>query len=228
AFPKHREPENLLRALAGVGPSNRTNLEGGLTPYEAVVFWLGGFSDDPKYPISGPGGPSFVVNQIEDFSSRQPIHDFDVTRLGPRNDENRFSGRGFTYMLNGVNRQINLWIYFPQNRTVPFAYFHTPKNPKFDPTHDGVVAIKQLKLNPQNPAKIGDLRYANEGKCQILSAGLDDEWGNFVTTMGVNYTLASSTDASPILLYPEGPFTMELADTITNFSTGMTLKASQP
>ena len=36
-------------------------LPGGMSAGEAVVFWLGGFSSDEKYPISGEGGPSYLV-----------------------------------------------------------------------------------------------------------------------------------------------------------------------
>ena len=34
----------------------------GLDPAEALVFWLGGLSDDPKHPFTGPGGPLKLVN----------------------------------------------------------------------------------------------------------------------------------------------------------------------
>jgi len=251
AFPSHREPDVLLAKLAGVTVSGTTvtgqvtdgldagpaqGLAGGLSPYEAVVFWLGGFSDDSKYPISGPGGPSFNVADPagEDFAARDPIFDFDVARLGPRGaDGNQFGGRAIQYQvnLNGVvqTRRINLWVYLPRNRTVPYAYFHAPKNPKFDPVHDGVVGIKQLKLGAHPPLLIGDYRYVNEGQCQILSAGMDDAWGPIAGVMGVNYT-AGPTAPGPgdRLLYPDGPFTGELADTITNFSTQTTLEDSQP
>lgn len=238
AFPSHREPQDLLNVLAGgndgggvslVAPSG--SARSGITPYEAVVFWLGGFSDDPKYPISGPGGPSFLVSQGEDFASRNPIFDFEQTRLGPKTDTGQFDesvGRYVTYTdTAGLNRRINLWIYFPTNRTVPYAYFDASRKPTFDPVIDGLTPIKQLKTNPSSPPTLADLRYANEGKCQILSAGLDDAWGNFGNAMGVDYT-ASPTDQANQLTYPEGPFTGDLADTITNFSTNATLADSQP
>ena len=38
---------------------------------EALVFWLGGFSDDPKYPISGPGGPSYSI-ESDDLNGAAP------------------------------------------------------------------------------------------------------------------------------------------------------------
>ena len=49
AFPRHREnsgsPTNVVELL----------LAQDLTPAEAVVFWLGGFSSNPEFPLTGPG-----------------------------------------------------------------------------------------------------------------------------------------------------------------------------
>jgi hypothetical protein len=62
AFPKHNEPQALIEALAGATPSTSgivtTPLQNGMTGAESLYFWLGGFSSDEQYPISGPGGPS--------------------------------------------------------------------------------------------------------------------------------------------------------------------------
>ncbi len=238
AFPKHREPQELLVAIAGVASGSNPNLAGGMSPHEAVVFWLGGFSDDPKYPISGPGGPSFDTDISrnptgEDFGSRTPIFDFDQARLGPRADDNTFGGRVIQYTgPNGDIRQINFWQYFPKNRELPYAYFDASRKPKFEavfaslmPAGQVVVPIKQGKLNATT-ATIANVRLANEDRCQILSAGIDDNWGPFVDLFGVDWTQPANTYNG--LTYPEGPFTGELADTITNFSTGATLEDSQP
>ena len=66
-----------------------------MTAGEAVVFWLGGFSRDPKFPISGDGGPSYAsfgmarhpadrIATLDPIESRKWVFPFDVTRLGPR------------------------------------------------------------------------------------------------------------------------------------------------
>ena len=77
AFPQHREPTELINGLVGLTDSGAIPttladddaiLDGGMSAAEALVFWLGGFSEDPKYPISGPGGPSYRV----DTSSSAP------------------------------------------------------------------------------------------------------------------------------------------------------------
>src|SRR3954468_17726859 len=66
AYPRHQEPDELIAALVGLNKDGTSiNIQkpmaGGLTAAEAIVFWLGGFSQDPKFPISGEGGPSYAV-----------------------------------------------------------------------------------------------------------------------------------------------------------------------
>ncbi len=53
-----------------------------------------------------------------------------------------------------------------------------------------------------------------------------DAWGPFIEVFGTDWSQPGT--AYPGLVYPDGPFTGELADTITNFSTGSTLEDSQP
>ena len=89
-----REPAQLIAAMAGMTPTGAllpTNqgLQGGVTAGEAVVFWLSGFSSDPKYPISGEGGPSYRIpsigasnnNQLDPIENRRWKFPFDVARL---------------------------------------------------------------------------------------------------------------------------------------------------
>jgi prepilin-type N-terminal cleavage/methylation domain-containing protein len=238
AFPQHREPDELLERICGShanGSQRPDGLFGGMSPQEALVFWLGGFSDDNKYPISGPGGPSFLAGQAEDWAARKPLFDFKEERLGPRDAEGNFGGdtaRQIAYRVNGQDRVINFWQYFPNNLKQAYAYLDTSRQPLDGLPLDSfpqLVPIKQRKSSVTDPSnlRVGDVRYANEGKCQLLSAGLDDEWGPFLQTQGVNFS--NKTASAPLLLlYPDGPFTAELGDTITNFSTGASLEDSQP
>src|SRR5690242_2649361 len=68
AFPRSQESDSLLSVMIGITPTGADaanypqTLNGGITAGEAVVFWLGGFSADPKYPITGEGGPSYVIS----------------------------------------------------------------------------------------------------------------------------------------------------------------------
>ncbi|MEM6330423.1 MAG: prepilin-type N-terminal cleavage/methylation domain-containing protein, partial [Planctomycetota bacterium] len=111
AFPRSREPEALIEALVGARTAgspttpNNPNLPGGMTPAEAAVFWLQRFSEDPKYPISGTGGPAFIISQAapiaadpnDDLAARNWIIDLTAERYGPRDDDNRFAGRFLAY-----------------------------------------------------------------------------------------------------------------------------------
>jgi prepilin-type N-terminal cleavage/methylation domain-containing protein len=251
AYPRHREPESLLATLAG-GTLNGGQfrpgggLPGGMTPAENLCFWLQGFSSDPNYPISGAGGPSFLVdpNVQEDLSSRKPIFDFAVGRLGPRDpddvdgdgDTEDFGGRFVLYTVsiqgNDEDRRINLWTYSPANLKPAYAYFDTSRG-MLDVVHQEfpVVSIKQRKESVANSASltISDLRHANDQKYQILHCGLDEEWGDFSQMYVDPIDLKNSPNTSANqLLYPTGPFTSssQLGDTIVNFSTG-TLEDSQ-
>lgn len=253
AFPSHREPDSLLRALVGIGDGNGTedpNLQGGMTPSEAMVFWLQRFSSDPKYPISGSGGPSYLWqngNGIDDLSSRNWLLDVDQTRFGPRDledadnddDTNDFGGRTLVYSvsINGataVDHAINLWQYFPANQTQPLVYFDASRDirdidhPVLEAANVEIHPLKQLKAgaNVSDDIQLNELQLANDGKFQILHCGLDEEWGSF-GLMHIEPN-ANPTETIDILLYPSGPFTGPLADTIVNFSDRGNLEDSQP
>lgn len=240
AFPRNREPDELVEALVGAR-NNPPNVGGGMTPAEAMVFWLQRFSSDPKYPISGTGGPAFVSSfpagsqapgdPNEDLASRNWILDFAPDRYGPRDDENRFNGRFLAYTDprdNQVTLQINLWQYYPATSEQALVYFDASRG-LHDIEHPAlgieIHPLKQLKSNVSNqPPLVSDIRLVNEGKFQILHCGGDGEWGN---TTGDNPEASfaavhidpgsAPTANAEIVLYPEGPFTLELGDTVTNF-----------
>jgi len=261
AFPRHREPEALIRGLAGTGyPRADDNLnaprvlKSGLSPAEAVYFWLGGFSSNPKYPISGPGGPSFLVTQADNIEDRNRTYDFDLTRLGAGEGSDvktalqDGSVRSVRYSFGNQTRQINFWHYYPPKSTKPFVYFDTSRSkPRANendiyasatdhPNIAGVAPIKRLAttlVTPGSPTT-QDVRYANEDNFQILHAGVDDDWGGDIDNnsssfdpLRVNFTNPSASLPPGTLLYPDGPFTAELGDTVVNFDP-RTLQDAQP
>ena len=269
AFPRHAEPDALLQRLAGAGTNP---LVGGMTGAEAVYFWLGGFSSDPVYPISGPGGPSFgdgpdSGNQLdlsdEVLESRTRLYEFDLGRLGPRTDQGQFRdvdnggvGRYIEYddPQTGNPRRINLWTYTAKGTTQPFIYFDasrydpatydlnlagydpdintsaTPqaiKSAYLDSEVDFVFALKKLREGVTAPASPTDIVFVNKGKFQILHSGLDSTWGsaedNPAGFWGYN---SAEYDETQLVRFPAGPFTGDIADTLTNF-TGGTLESAQ-
>lgn len=60
AFPNMAPTEIPL--LTSVCNFSNASPNGVMDPAEALVFFLGGFSEDPAFPISGPGGPIFILN----------------------------------------------------------------------------------------------------------------------------------------------------------------------
>jgi prepilin-type N-terminal cleavage/methylation domain-containing protein len=139
--PRSQESDDLARILVGLTASTSADyprpLEGGISAAEAVVFWLGGFSADPKFPISGNGGPSYPIaspgnaaNAAQDpIESRKWVYPFDVTRLGPRGTDGYFNGRFIEYKSPIGWRRINFWTYTPAKSDQPFVYFDTSRHP---------------------------------------------------------------------------------------------------
>jgi len=240
AFPRNNEPTGVIRALAGTGGS-ASILPGGMSAAEAMVFWLGGFSSDPQFPLSGPGGPSFADTDGDGFDSHDDIlenhkrrYEFDLGRLMPRDTNGVFTGRFIIYTVGGVQRRINFWQYAPSGSEQALVYFDTSRHKPAEYDRDlsgaaglDIFALKQLRAGYSTSAipTVNDLVFVNKGKFQILHAGLDDAWGNF-SAFSIK-TAASANDASAVLLFPTGPFTGDIADTVGNFGTG-TLEDAQP
>ncbi|MEM9185196.1 MAG: type II secretion system protein [Planctomycetota bacterium] len=249
AFPQHRESDELIAGLVGADASGTPSASGsnanfgGMTPAEACVFWLQRFSSDPRYPISGPGGPAFYFDTSapangEELAGRNWIIDYREERFGPRNDANAFAGRAYSYTepfdFNGNGDtddelRINLWTYTPASSTQPLVYFDASRG-LHDTTHAALgfeaYPLKQLRAGAtvNGTPLVNQLRLANEGKFQVLHCGGDGEWGDFgalhlpaIAPGGDTAVNAENPDGNVILLYPDGPFTDELADTVANF-----------
>jgi hypothetical protein len=107
------------------------------------VFWLGGFSSDPKYPISGEGGPSYAVDGIaaaqrreHDPLQRKWVFPFEVARLQPRATDNFFDESAKRFIeyadpqdVSGATlRRINFWQYTPSKSERPYLYFDTSRH----------------------------------------------------------------------------------------------------
>jgi prepilin-type N-terminal cleavage/methylation domain-containing protein len=211
AFPRHREPINDLKKLCN--PRISGELDPPLTPAEAIVFWLGGFSADPEYPITGPGGPSYPLNE-----RNGSLFDFDQTRVQPSLDAS-----GNPRSVTVGTRKILMFVYRPPKLTQPYVYFDTsrylpPSGPRsnwpayMDPADasrlERVRAYIRLGRNSSRP------EFVNSQKFQLISAGLDDDWGTDLSR------------GQPIF-FNEGPFLGGHADNLVNF-TPRTLADSQP
>ena len=97
-----------------------------LDPAEALVFFLGGFSDDPRFPFTGKGGP-FTG------SRSTGIFDFDPTRLSTGDTTVNINtssnpilvslSTDETALHNQVAAARDIFpVYFPKNSAAPFVY----------------------------------------------------------------------------------------------------------
>jgi prepilin-type N-terminal cleavage/methylation domain-containing protein len=267
AFPRHQESDDLLLVLVEIFARNPIDyprtLSGGISANEAIVFWLGGFSADPKYPISGAGGPSYPIpdfdnptnRTLDPIESRAWLYPFDVSRLGPRaNDgyfDDSFEGKGrFIHYRDpkGITRRINFWVYTPPKSRQPYLYFDTSRYPaavvedgeiesRFDPPArppraSGSLAVYAFKKASQSASSRVPIEFVNPNRFQIIHCGIDDEWDEVafapMRAHEVNLAGGDPSKADDYLLFPDGPFTGELADTIANFTSETRIEDSQP
>jgi hypothetical protein len=259
---RSQESDDLAKALIGqtpsVGADYPRRLEGGISAAEAIVFWLGGFSSDPKFPISGdPDGPSYEItgpgvtgnNALDPIETRKWVYPFKVERLGPRDADGHFDASTNRYIEykapNGKWRRINFWQYMPAKSQQPFVYFDTSRHPvgiangsnlkgEYDPPAatymDGgdlksVYAFKK-KLETAAPSTAPQIQFINPDKFQVFHCGIDDAWDTAAFLKMAPGTGRQNKE-SEYLLFPDGPFVGEMADTEVNFAQETTIEDSQ-
>lgn len=253
AFPRHQESDSLLQALVGMKPTDSTNystfLNGGMSAGEAVVFWLGGFSSDPKYPISGEGGPSYKITSkgntanpsLDPISSRTFVFPFEPTRLMPKDSNGYFDPKDLRFIEytdpRGQIRRINFWQYAPRRLSQPYLYFDVsrhvagngnaaPYTAAFDPpastSNTTGLNVFAFKKKSDSASAACPIDFMSAGKFQVIHCGIDDAWGDFAN-------MSFKTQATPanFLLFPSGPFVGDIADTSVNFATETTIEDAQ-
>ncbi len=207
AYPQHREPEGLIEALVGMNTSGDTNanLPGGMTAAEALVFFLTRMSDDPRYPISGAGGPSYAGSnsQNDPLDGRSWWMELKTEQLGPRGEDGYFDGSDNRFIVyddpqvaNGT-RRINFWYFKDNNDVSPFLYFDASRGSGVNASNDTPASIGAgytgpdaeilnelenvfaIKTESTSANAANRYVYANKGKFQILHCGVDDLWGIF-------------------------------------------------
>jgi hypothetical protein len=260
AFPRHQEPPELIARLVGLSPAgaplpSNQGLQGGMTAAEALVFWLGGFSEDPKYPISGEGGPSYRIpslnnatnRTLDPIESRKWIYPFAVTRLGPRNEEDGYfadeddSGEPYLRYIEyvdpkGVPRRINFWHYTPRKSQQPFLYFDTSRHAataEFDPP----AATELSKLGPNGTGLHVHAFKKQDSPSDVPPIQFINPDKFQIIHCGDDdawgddaferMTLHDGLPPEELLLFPTGPFIGEIADTIVNFTTERKIEDAQ-
>jgi type II secretory pathway pseudopilin PulG len=156
------------------------------TPGELLCLYLRGFSPDASYPLTGAG-------------TRTKIFDFDETRFKPTRVVTAADGRSLQLMEYYPKDATQPYLYFDTSRTVPGASAAIPVY-----SSGAVTVVPYLERIPGGPP--GGNRMVNPDSFQILSPGLDGEYGPNILAI------------SPTPLVPTGPFTGLHADNLANFS----------
>ena len=244
AFPRINASElALVDRLIGDTSVGGTNafLQEGMSGSEALVFWLGGFSKDAAFPISGPGGPSYGetngVNGLTPEDERLEDRnwgdgfEFDLGRLGPRDANGQFNGRTIEYSdVSGNLRRINFWTYTPSGSQEPIVYFDTSNVEPIDRVNNYGNYDLQSKTKPHLATSdiVAPIRQRRETVASTVTAPNIDqtkyvEQGRFQIlhcgTDDIWGDFSVLAGANP-LLAPEGPFIGDIADTLGNFMEG--------
>lgn len=253
--------------------ANSNFRDGGvMDPAESVVFCLGGYSNDPTRPFTGTGGPLTVdatTNQLIynpdrnkgffDFDEGRLVFDDEVS-LGTLYNEGAPNG-------NPIGENDALPVYVPRGGKAPYVYFSAS-------TYSFPIAgTNSHYYNHYKAAEIGGIarpyksetqnrsvqmpthsstavqaerfyRYMNDKSFQIISAGLDNDYGGDwdAQSRGLIYT----NDSPAFFTFPSGAklniFSGPISDSgyinqsggpsaqldnVTNFSEG-TLEATLP
>jgi prepilin-type N-terminal cleavage/methylation domain-containing protein len=257
AHGRSKEPDTLLRKLVGDAgglPGGMTAAEAlvfWLSGFSADPLYPISGEGGPSYRIDNLG--STPPNQADPLESRKFLYPFDITRLGPRDGDGFFNGRFIVYNdprdpSGSTVRRINFWTYNPGRSVEPALYFDVSRHPAairsstgriigpFDPPASMNLHVHALKMRSQSATDPVPIQFANYGKFQVLHCGVDDAWGDeilertsahgVVEAAGGN--AAAAADPNNYLLYPDGPFTGDAADTVVSFVTQARLEDAQP
>lgn len=199
----------------------------GVSPAEAVVFWLGGFSSNPRRPFSGKDGP-FVRVQIgpNRFTlafnpDRAPgVFEFDQSRV----KEEDALARPMFRVYTPPGRE-EPYVYF-DSRTYGLAYYWPERrlDPAAVPRRGMGIARPYLSTRPSTTSGFS-FEWVNKDKFQIISAGLDGHYGSIDTNPADPLTV-------PRPQYPTGVNYLSPGDgdddNITSFSEGRRLQDMKP
>jgi prepilin-type N-terminal cleavage/methylation domain-containing protein len=248
-----------------------------MDPAEALVFCLGGFSNDPTRPFTGPGGPLISLPPPPNgpggfqynMDRNSGFFDFAEERLSlvvaggitVSNDEDPdVLGTLSVPGSPPVGQRDLMPVYTPRGLKAPYVYFaastysfpiagQTPPRNYYNhykaSTVEGVARpykSEQVNTNvlPNSMTnRERHYRYMNEKSFQIVSAGLDDDYGGvwelvhtdqtpvfFTFPSGAVLDIVAGTSGGTGYVNPTGGPSGQL-DNVTNFSEG-TLESSLP
>lgn len=225
AFPRCKDKFDFLLSLQ-------------MTPDEAIVFWLGGFSSDPEFPFSGPGGPAIPLdaNQNANFVERDnALFEFDEARLGPRDGQGNLVPRRELINIEDstdppykeFEQTVLLYTYTPPRLQEPFIYFDTSRQESRDPLQvppdpNLLYAGHQHQLDGWIPSQgvarpFARLRDNSDPSNPVYAFVNPDSFQ--VMAAGTDDEWSNRGQDDPWPLYPDGPFLGAMADNLVSFHT---------
>jgi prepilin-type N-terminal cleavage/methylation domain-containing protein len=190
-----------------------------LDPTEALYFWLRGFSNSAKYPVSGDLMTPLAMRLDEE---RDPLFEFDPTRLTDQDQDGNpeflpETSEGakvpYVYYNNRTYLDTGQWVQFKTN-VMATAWVQTAGIPRpyLSKTADPPTGPDGTALQP--------FGFAEPKKFQIIAAGLDEVFTDINRPAPFAYGGG---------VYPEGQgYTEYDRDNTTNFVEGTTLQDDIP
>ncbi|MGN6135199.1 MAG: type II secretion system protein [Aureliella sp.] len=229
---------------------------GVMDPPEALVFALGGYSEDPVHPFTGTGGPISVVPGVTPTSYQyntdrnEPIYEFKQSQLSITlsgsatlsNDESDFGGTADAMPVYRPSGKMCPFVYF-DSRTYSFSAGGGTFFNNYSPG-DAFGWARPYKSEKPNtnvsssPANAeAYYRYMKDREYQIVSAGLDDNYGGVKFASGDNgpvlftypsggnvdmraWTSSTAPVVGTVSRYDDGDVTKPQLDNVANFADG--------
>jgi prepilin-type N-terminal cleavage/methylation domain-containing protein len=179
---------------------------------EILWFCLRGYTSDPQRP----------VDFFNDNAKRDGEFEFDQGRLVRGDQWDHVSGgqRSMTPLDSQRTSPKFLYSYVPQEgKDRPYVYFDCSRGDRPNGLYGHAARAygastgnmaRPYRMDPSNPDPQKRYRVVNEGKFQIISAGLDGEYGSDVS---------QPNDKTTHKIFPEGDrYTDGDKDNLTNFT----------
>ncbi len=193
-----------------------------LSPKNALVFWLQGFTADPQAPLSGSG----ERNPLFDFDKGR-FRNLEFFRTASSPDSNVAPGLVWGFRNGSPDKYSFADEYYSvgDSEKQPYIYFNSASYNKASQLTPGnpttAAAVVWANANGVMPPYISstlsnanEVVFAEPEKFQIISAGLDSAYGG----------LPASVNRDDITVYPRVPsgdnITRDHRDNITSFSEG--------
>jgi prepilin-type N-terminal cleavage/methylation domain-containing protein len=225
--PDGSDPQLLIRHLRKAFPqildseiavlNQQANAGRSMSGAEALVFFLGGFSDNPQQPFTGPGGPFVQVPNSNSFQyntrRNNALFDFNLERLTLTVQANmQVSNDEILYGLGGANL---IPVYRSRFTEAPYVYFDARRygvqnrfmfnNPEIE-AQDCAMPYPSDRPDTQNPAV--PYEWMEPQKFQIVSPGLSGVFG-------------CDPSGGVVSRFPSG---RSIDDSFKNFQNGLPLK----